>query len=164
MELKRVVVTGLGAVTPLGLSAEETWKNLLAGVSGADTIKQFDASRYKTNFACEVKDFDASKWIDRKEARKMDKFCQFALAAATMAIEDSQMDLETIDKNRVGVVYGVGIGGLRTMQEELEYFSQHKDAPKFGPFFIPKMIGDIAPGHISIKYGFHGPNYAKTSA
>ena len=106
MELKRVVVTGLGAVTPLGLSAEETWKNLLAGVSGADTIKQFDASRYKTNFACEVKDFDASKWIDRKETRKMDKFCQFALAAATMAIEDSQMDLDTIDKNRVGVVYG----------------------------------------------------------
>ena len=145
MELKRVVVTGLGAVTPLGLSAEETWKNMLAGVSGADTIKQFDASRYKTNFACEVKDFDASKWIDRKEARKMDKFCQFALAAATMAIEDSQMDLDTIDKNRVGVVYGV-------------------DAPKFGPFFIPKMIGDIAPGHISIKYGFHGPNYATTSA
>lgn len=164
MELKRVVVTGLGAVTPLGNSAEETWKNMLAGVSGADTIKQFDATRYKTQFACEVKDFDASKWIDRKEARKMDKFCQFAMASAAMAIEDAAINLETIDKNRVGVIYGVGIGGLKTMQDELEYYSQHKDEPKFGPFFIPKMIGDIAPGQISIKYGFHGPNYATTSA
>ena len=164
MELKRVVVTGLGAVTPLGLSAEETWKNMIAGVSGADTIKQFDASRYKTTFACEVKDFDASKWIDRKEARKMDKFCQFAMASAAMAIEDSAMDLETIDKKRVGVIFGVGIGGLKTMQDELEFYSAHKDAPKFGPFFIPKMIGDIAPGQISIKYGFHGPNYGVVSA
>ena len=164
MELKRVVVTGLGAVSPLGLTAEETWKNLLAGVSGADTIKQFDATPYKTHFACEVKDFDPSKWIDRKEARKMDKFCQFAMAAATMAVEDSEMNLETIDKNRVGVIFGVGIGGLRTMQEEIEYFTAHRDNPKWGPFFIPKMIGDIAPGNISIKYGFHGPNYATTSA
>ncbi len=164
MELKRVVVTGIGAVSPLGNSAEETWENMLKGVSGAAPITQFDATRYKTQFACEVKNFDASKWIDRKEARKMDKFCQLALAGATMAIEDSGMDLETINKDRVGVIYGVGIGGLKTMQDELEYYSQHKDEPKFGPFFIPKMIGDIAPGHISIKYGFHGPNYATTSA
>ena len=118
MELKRVVVTGLGAVTPLGLSAEETWKNMLAGVSGADTIKQFDASRYKTTFACELKDFDPTVWIDRKEARKMDKFCQMAIAGADMAIKDSGMDLETIDKDRVGVIYGVGIGGRKTMQDE----------------------------------------------
>ena len=164
MELKRVVVTGMGAVTPLGLSAEETWKNMLAGVSGCDIIKQMDASRYKTQIACEVKDFDPTQWIDRKEARKMDKFCQMAVAGADMAIKDSGMDLETVDKDRIGVVYGVGIGGLRTMQEELEYYSEHKDAPKFGPFFIPKMIGDIAPGQISIRYGFHGPNYATTSA
>ena len=129
-----------------------------------DTIRQFDASRYKTTFACELKDFDPTVWIDRKEARKMDKFCQMAIAGADMAIKDSGMDLETIDKDRVGVIYGVGIGGLKTMQEELEYYSEHKDQPKFGPFFIPKMIGDIAPGHISIRYGFHGPNYATTSA
>ena len=158
------MVTGMGAVTPLGLSAEETWKNMLAGVSGCDIIKQMDASRYKTQIACEVKDFDPTQWIDRKEARKMDKFCQMAVAGADMAIKDSGMDLETVDKDRIGVVYGVGIGGLRTMQEELEYYSEHKDAPKFGPFFIPKMIGDIAPGQISIRYGFHGPNYATTSA
>ncbi len=157
-------MTGMGAVTPLGLSAEETWKNMLAGVSGCDIIKQMDASRYKTQIACEVKDFDPTQWIDRKEARKMDKFCQMAVAGADMAIKDSGMDLETVDKDRIGVVYGVGIGGLRTMQEELEYYSEHKDAPKFGPFFIPKMIGDIAPGQISIRYGFHGPNYATTSA
>ncbi len=164
MELKRVVVTGIGCISPLGNSAEETWKNLLAGVSGCDIIKQMDASRYKTQIACEVKDFNPEQWIDRKDARKMDKFCQMAVAGADMAIKDSGMDLEKINKDRVGVIYGVGIGGLKTMQEELEYYSEHKDTPKFGPFFIPKMIGDIAPGHISIRYGFHGPNYATTSA
>ncbi|MDO4172216.1 MAG: beta-ketoacyl-ACP synthase II [Prevotellaceae bacterium] len=164
MELKRVVVTGLGAVTPLGLTAEETWKNMLAGVSGADTIKQFDASRYKTTFACEVKDFDPTKWIDRKEVRKMDKFCQFAIASAAMGIEDAGINLETVDKDRIGVIYGVGIGGLRTMQDEIDYYCQHKETPKRNPVFIPKMIGDIAPGQISIRYGFHGPNYATTSA
>ncbi len=164
MELKRVVVTGLGAVTPLGLTAEETWKNMLAGVSGADQIKQFDATRYKTTFACEVKDFDPSQWIDRKEARKMDKFCQFAIASADMALKDSALDLEAADKDRIGVVFGVGIGGLKTMQDEIEYYAEHRDTPKFNPFFIPKMIGDIAPGQISIRYGFHGPNYATTSA
>lgn len=163
MELKRVVVTGIGAVTPLGLSAEETWKNLVAGVSGADNIKQFDATRYKTQFACEVKDFDPSQWIDRKEARKMDKFCQFAIASAAMGIEDAGINLETVDKNRIGVIYGVGIGGLRTMQDEIEAYTARKETPKFNPFFIPKMIGDIAPGQISIRYGFHGPNYATTS-
>ena len=164
MELKRVVVTGIGAVTPLGLSAEETWKNLLAGVSGAADIKQFDATRYKTHFACEVKDFDPSKWIDRKEVRKMDKFCQFAIASAAMGIEDAAIDLETVDKDRIGVIYGVGLGGLQIIKKEIDYYSSHKDAPKFNPFFIPKMIGDIAPGQISIRYGFHGPNYATTSA
>ena len=164
MELKRVVVTGIGAVTPLGLTAKETWENMLNGVSGADNIKQFDATRYKTHFACEVKDFDPSQWIDRKEARKMDKFCQFAIASAAMGIEDAGIDLETVDKKRVGVIYGVGIGGLRTMQDEIESYSERKETPKFNPFFIPKMIGDIAPGQISIRYGFHGPNYATTSA
>ncbi len=164
MELKRVVVTGIGAVTPLGLTAEETWKNMINGVSGADSIKQFDATRYKTQFACEVKDFDATKWIDRKELRKMDKFCQFAIASAAMGIEDAGIDLETVDKNRIGVIYGIGIGGLKTMQDEIDYYSSHKETPKFNPFFIPKMIGDIAPGQISIRYGFHGPNYATTSA
>ena len=164
MELKRVVVTGIGCVSPLGNSAEETWKNLLDGKSGCDTIKQMDATRYKTQIACEVKNFNAEEWIDRKEARKMDKFCQMAVASADMAIKDSAMNLDTINKNRVGVIYGVGIGGLKTMQDELEYYSEHKDTPKFGPFFIPKMIGDIAPGQISIRYGFHGPNYATTSA
>ena len=164
MELKRVVVTGIGAVSPLGLTAEETWKNMLAGVSGCDIIKQMDASRYKTQIACEVKDFNPEQWIDRKEARKMDKFCQMAVASADMAIKDAEMNLETIDKDRIGVIFGVGIGGLKTMQDELEYYSEHKDTPKFGPFFIPKMIGDIAPGQISIRYGFHGPNYATTSA
>ena len=164
MELKRVVVTGIGCVSPLGNSAEETWKNLLDGKSGCDTIKQMDATRYKTQIACEVKNFNAEEWIDRKEARKMDKFCQMAVASADMAIKDSAMNLDTINKNRVGVIYGVGIGGLKTMQDELEYYSEHKDTPKFGPFFIPKMIGDIAPGQVSIRYGFHGPNYATTSA
>ena len=164
MELKRVVVTGIGCVSPLGNSAEETWKNLLDGKSGCDTIKQMDATRYKTQIACEVKNFNAEEWIDRKEARKMDKFCQMAVASADMAIKDSAMNLDTINKNRVGVIYGVGIGGLKTMQDELEYYSEHKDTPTFGPFFIPKMIGDIAPGQISIRYGFHGPNYATTSA
>lgn len=164
MELKRVVVTGIGAVTPLGLTAEETWENLVNGVSGADDIKQFDATRYKTHFACEVKGFDPTKWIDRKEVRKMDKFCQFAIASAAMGIEDAGIDLETVDKDRIGVIYGIGIGGLKTMQDEIDYFCAHKDTPKFNPFFIPKMISDIAPGQISIRYGFHGPNYATTSA
>ena len=167
MELKRVVVTGLGAVTPLGLSADETWKNLLAGVSGAAPITPFNPEKFKAQFACEVKDFNGEAFgIDRKEARKMDRYCQFAIAAAKMAIDDSGMDLEAVDKNRVGVVYGVGIGGIKTFEEEIRGYERTADTigPKFGPFFIPKMIADIAAGHISILYGFHGPNYATTSA
>ena len=167
MELKRVVVTGLGAVTPLGLSADETWKNLLAGVSGAAPITLFNPEKFKAQFACEVKGFNVEDFgIDRKEARKMDRYCQFAIAAAKMAIEDSAMDLETVDKNRVGVVYGVGIGGIKTFEEEIRNYEKNGEllGPKFGPFFIPKMIADIAAGHISIMYGFHGPNYVTTSA
>ena len=167
MELKRVVVTGLGAVTPLGLSADETWKNLLAGVSGAAPITLFNPEKFKAQFACEVKGFNVEDFgIDRKEARKMDRYCQFAIAAAKMAIEDSAMDLETVDKNRVGVVYGVGIGGIKTFEEEIRNYEKNGEllGPKFGPFFIPKMIADIAAGHISILYGFHGPNYVTTSA
>ena len=164
MELKRVVVTGLGAITPVGHTPEETWQNLLNGVSGAAPIQSFDASRFKTTFACEVKDFDPTKYIDRKEVRKMDRYCQLAVASAMQGIEDAQITTENTNFDRVGVIYGVGIGGLRTFQEEVEYYAEHKDTPKFSPFFIPKMIGDIASGHISIKYGFHGPNYATMSA
>ena len=167
MELKRVVVTGLGAITPLGNSAEETWKKLLAGTSGAAPITHFDATNFKTQFACEVKDFKPEDFgIDRKEARKMDLYCQYAIASAKQAIDDSQLNLDTVDKNRVGVVYGVGIGGIKTFEEEIRAYERSGSTvgPKFGPFFIPKMIADIAAGHISIMYGFHGPNYVTTSA
>lgn len=165
MELKRVVVTGIGAVTPLGNNPEETWEALLAGKSGAAPITHFDTSLYKTQFACEVKNLNVTDYIDRKEARKIDTYAQFALISAQQAIEDSGMDLETVDKNRIGVVYGVGIGGIKTFEDEIGYYATHKEnGPKFNPFFIPKMISDIAAGHISIKYGFHGPNYATTSA
>jgi len=167
MELKRVVVTGLGAVTPLGHTAEETWKNLLAGVSGAAPITLFNPEKFKAQFACEVKGFNPEDFgIDRKEARKMDRYCQFAIASAKMAIEDSGLNLDTVDKNRVGVVYGVGIGGIKTFEEEIRNYEKNGEllGPKFGPFFIPKMIADIAAGHISILYGFHGPNYVTTSA
>ena len=165
MELKRVVVTGLGAVTPVGLTVEETWKNLLAGVSGAAPITQFDSSLCKTHFACEVKDLDISQYIDRKEARKLDRYTQLALISAIQGVEDSGIDLQTEDLNRIGVIYGVGIGGIRTFEDEVKYYGQHEDqGPKFSPFFIPKMISDIAAGHISIHFGFHGPNYTTTSA
>ena len=166
MELKRVVVTGIGCVSPLGNNAEETWKKLLDGVSGAAPITHFDASLFKTKFACELKDFNAADYIDRKEARKMDPYCQYALAAATMAVDDSAIDLESIDKNRVGVVFGVGIGGMQTFEEEITNYAKTGDTlgPKFSPFFVPKMIADICAGHISIKYGFHGPNYITSSA
>ena len=165
MELKRVVVTGIGAVSPLGNSAEETWKNVLAGVSGAAPITHFDTTNFKTTFACEVKDFNVADFIDRKEARKMDPYCQYAMAAATMAVDNSKLDLESIDKNRVGVVLGVGIGGMQTFEEEVSYYATHEDqGPRFNPFFVPKMIADIAAGHISMKYGFHGPNYVTSSA
>ena len=164
MELKRVVVTGLGAVTPVGNNPEETWKNLLEGVSGAAPITHFDASQFKTQFACEVKGFNVNDYIDRKEARKMDRYAQLAMASPVQAVEDSKMDLESVDKNRIGVVYGVGIGGIKTFEDEVGYYATHQEnGPKFNPFFIPKMISDIAAGQISIRYGFHGPNYATTS-
>ena len=166
MELKRVVVTGMGAVTPLGNTTEETWKNLIEGVSGAGPITHFDASLFKTQFACEVKDFNVGNYIDRKEARRMDLYTQYALAAAKMAVDDSGMDLEAVNKDRIGVVFGVGIGGIHTFEEEAgAYALTGKElGPKYNPFFIPKMIADIASGHISIMYGFHGPNYTTTSA
>lgn len=165
MELKRVVVTGLGAVTPVGNTPDETWSNLLAGKSGAGKITHFDPTNFKTQFACEVKNLNTNDYIDRKEARKIDLYAQFALIAAQQAIEDCAADLKTIDKNRVGVVFGVGIGGIKTFEDEIGYYALNKEnGPKFNPFFIPKMISDIASGHISMKYGFHGPNYATTSA
>jgi len=167
MELKRVVVTGLGAVTPLGNSVGETWQNLLVGKSGAAPITHFDASRFKTQFACEVKNFNPEDFgMDRKEVRKLDPYCQYALAAASMAVEDAGVAAEGIDKNRVGVIMGVGIGGMTTYEEEVTNYALTKDkiGPKFNPFFVPKMIADICAGHISIKYGFHGPNYVTASA
>ena len=165
MELKRVVVTGLGAVTPVGNTPKETWEALLAGKSGAAPITHFDTTNFKTTFACEVKDLDVNAYLDRKEARKMDRYTQLAMIAAKQAVEDSAMDLDAEDKNRIGVVYGVGIGGIKTFEDEVTYYGAHReDGPKFNPFFIPKMIADIAAGQISIMYGFHGPNYITASA
>ena len=165
MELNRVVVTGLGAVTPLGLNVEETWKSMVEGKSGCGPITQFDASQCKTHFACEVKGFDPKQYLDRKEIRKMDRYTQLAMASAIQGVEDSGIDAEGIDKNRVGVIYGAGIGGINTFQKEVVDYGQNIErGPFFSPFFIPMMISDIAAGQISIKYGFHGPNYATTSA
>lgn len=165
MELKRVVVTGLGAVTPVGNTPEETWNNLVNGVSGAAPFTLFDASKFKTQFGCEVKNLNVTDYIDRKEVRKMDRYTQFAFISALQAVKDSGLDLETVDKNRVGVIFGVGIGGIKTFEDEVKYYAQHEEmGPKFNPFFIPKMIADIAAGQISIHFGFHGPNYATTSA
>lgn len=165
MELKRVVVTGLGAVTPVGNTPEETWNSLVNGVSGAAPITLFDASKFKTRFACEVKNLNFNDYIDRKEARKMDRYTQLAMVSAIQAVKDSGMDLDAIDKTNVGVVFGVGIGGIKTFEDEVKYYALHEaDGPKFNPFFIPKMISDIAAGQISIYFGFNGPNYATTSA
>ena len=165
MELKRVVVTGLGAVTPLGNSVPEFWDNLVKGVSGAAPITRFDTSSFKTQFACEVKDFDPNKYFDRKEARKLDLYAQYAIAAAQEALENSGVDLEAIDKDEVGVIFAAGIGGIATFEQEIGYYYQHlENGPKFNPFFIPKMISDIAAGQISIMYGFRGPNYSTASA
>ena len=165
MELKRVVVTGLGAVTPVGNNVEETWNNLLNGVSGAAPITQFDTSKCKTHFACEVKGLDINQYLDRKESRRLDRYTQLAMISAIQAVADSGMDLEKEDKNRIGVVYGVGIGGIRSFEDEVTYYAQHiEDGPKFSPFFIPKIIADIASGHISIHFGFSGPNYTTISA
>ena len=165
MELKRVVVTGLGAVTPLGNTPEETWENMVKGVSGAAPITLFDATNFKTQFACEVKNWNTNEWIDRKDARKMDRYAQLAMASAVQGVKDSGLDLDQVDKNRVGVIYGVGIGGIKTFEEEASYYALNKEkGPRFSPFFIPKMIADIAAGQISIHFGFHGPNFTTTSA
>ncbi len=166
MELKRVVVTGLGALTPVGNTVPEFWNNLVNGVSGAGPITHFDASKFKTQFACEVKNFNANDFIDRKEARKMDLYTQYAIAAAKEAVSDAEIDVEKEDLNKIGVIFGVGIGGLHTFEEEVLNYAQTKDTigPRFNPFFIPKMIADIASGHISMIYGFHGPNFTTTSA
>ena len=165
MELKRVVVTGLGALTPVGNTAPETWENLVNGVSGAGPITHFDASLFKTQFACEVKNFNPNDFIDRKEARKMDLYTQYAIVAAKEAVTDSGLDVEKEDLNRIGVIFGVGIGGMHTFEEETGNYALHKDqGPKYNPIFIPKMIADICAGQISIMYGFHGPNYVTSSA
>jgi 3-oxoacyl-[acyl-carrier-protein] synthase II len=164
MELKRVVVTGLGALTPLGKNVAEFWQNLESGVSGCDYIQQFDVTKFKTRFACEVKDFDPTQYFDKKEARKMDRYCQFALIASDEAVKDAGISKENVDPDRVGVIFASGIGGLITFQEEVINFSQGDGTPRFNPFFIPKMILDIAAGQISMRHGFRGPNYAVVSA
>ena len=164
MEKKRVVVTGLGALTPLGNTVKDYWKNLIAGKSGADYITKFDPELFKTKFACEVKDFDPLEIMDRKEVRKLDPFSVYAMATAHEAMNDSKIDLEKIDLNRAGVVWGSGIGGMKTFQEECFNYKDGDGSPRFNPFFVPKMIVDIAAGHISIKYGLKGPNYVTVSA
>lgn len=164
MELKRVVVTGIGALTPIGNSVPEFWVNLIEGVSGSDFITRFDASKFKTQFACEVKNFEVEKYLDKKEARKLDPFVHYALASTDEAVQDSQIDFSQIDPDRAGVIWGSGIGGLRTFIDEVTSFNSGDGTPRFNPFFIPKMIIDIAPGHISIKYGLRGPNFATVSA
>ncbi|MFM2206976.1 MAG: beta-ketoacyl-ACP synthase [Bacteroidota bacterium] len=164
MQLKRVVVTGLGALTPLGNSPEEFWTGLVNGVSGAGPITKFDASKFKTRFACEVKGFDPNDHFDRKEGRKLDGFSQYALVVAEQAVKDAGIDMETINHDRVGVIWGSGIGGLKTFQDEVIAFGRGDGTPRFNPFFIPKMIADIASGHISMKFGFRGPNFTTVSA
>jgi 3-oxoacyl-[acyl-carrier-protein] synthase II len=164
IKLKRVVVTGMGALTPIGNNLESYWNALLEGKSGAALITRFDAEKFKTRFACEIKNYDALDYFDRKEVRKLDPFAQYAMIAADEAIIHSGLDLEAIDKYRTGVIWGAGIGGLETFQNEILEFAKGDGTPRFNPFFIPKMIADIAPGHISIKHGFMGPNYTTVSA
>jgi 3-oxoacyl-[acyl-carrier-protein] synthase II len=164
MELRRVVVTGLGALTPIGNNIQEFWNGLINGVSGAAPITYFDASKFKTQFACELKNFNVEEFIDRKEARKMDRYAQYAMVSSEEAMKDANFDLDKLDKDRAGVIWGSGIGGLETFQIEVLNFAAGDGTPKFNPFFIPKMIGDIACGHISIKYGFRGPNFGTVSA
>ncbi|MDR1181571.1 MAG: beta-ketoacyl-ACP synthase II [Bacteroidales bacterium] len=164
MELRRVVITGLGALTPIGNSCNEYWRNLLLGVSGACPISRFDASLFKTRFACEVKGFDILKYVDIKESRKMDLFTQFAIASVCEAMEDSQIDLSSVNLARAGVIWGTGIGGFTTCVEEMNAFAQGDGAPRFSPFFIPKIIADISAGQISMMFGLKGPNYVTTSA
>lgn len=164
MKNRRVVITGLGAITPIGNNIQEYWKGLYDGVSGANLITHFDASKFKTQFACEVKNFDVNEFIDKKEARKMDKFAQYAIVSSDEAIKDSGLDLDKENKDRIGVIWGAGIGGLITFQEEVLTFGKGDGTPRFNPFFIPKMIADIAPGMISIRHGLRGPNFATVSA
>ena len=164
MELKRVVVTGLGALTPIGNDVDTFWQSLLAGKSGAAPITRFDAERFKTQFACELKDFDVKNYIDRKEARRMDRFTQYALVVADEAVKDAGIESLETDPDKIGVIWGSGIGGIDTFLEECMNFANGDGSPRFNPFFIPKMIADLAPGHISIKYGFRGPNYSTVSA
>ena len=164
MNLKRVVVTGIGALTPIGNTAEDFWKGLSIGVSGAAPITKFDASLFKTQFACELKGLDVEQFIDRKEARKMDPFTQYAMISADEAVRSAGLDLEKIDKSRAGVIWGSGIGGLKTFQDEVADFATGDGTPRFNPFFIPKMIADISAGFISMKYGFRGPNFVTVSA
>ncbi|MGN0210498.1 MAG: beta-ketoacyl-ACP synthase II [Muribaculaceae bacterium] len=165
MELKRVVVTGLGAVTPIGNDVETTWNAAINGVSGAGPITHFDASLFKTQFACEVKNFNAEEHFDRRRLRQLDLYAQYALVAAAQAVKDADLDSEAVNKDRVGVIVAAGIGGLHTFEEEAGYYAKNEEkGPKYNPFFIPKMIADIASGHISMDYGFHGPNYGVVSA
>ena len=165
MELKRVVIPGLGAVTPLGNDVASTWEAAKAGRSGAAPITHFDASKFKTQFACEVKNFDANEHFDRKKARQLDLYAQYGVVAARQAVADAKLDGEDIDKNRVGVIVAAGIGGLHTFELEAGYYAMHEESgPRYNPFFIPKMIADIASGHVSMEYGFHGPNYGVVSA
>ena len=164
MELKRVVVTGLGALTPIGNNIQEYWDGLKSGKSGCAPITYFDTEKFKTKFACEVKNYDPLQHFNRKEARKLDRFAQYALISSDQAIQDADLDMDAIDKFRVGVIWGAGIGGIETFQNEVINFSQGDGTPRFNPFFIPKMIADIAPGNISIKHGFMGPNYTTVSA
>jgi len=164
MTLRRVVVTGLGALTPIGNTVQEYWDSLINGVSGAAPITYFDTTNFKTKFACEVKNFNVEDFIDRKEARRMDRYAQYALVATEEAVKDANFNFDTLDKDRVGVIWGSGIGGLETFQEEVINWTNGNGTPKFNPFFIPKMIADIAGGHISIKYGFRGPNFTTVSA
>lgn len=164
MKLKRVVVTGLGALTPIGNTVPEYWNGLLNGVSGAAPITRFDTSKFKTQFACEVKNYDVNAHFDRKEARKYDRYAQYAMVVTEEAIQDAGLNLETLDMDRIGVIWGSGIGGLETLLQEVSDFVKGDGTPRFNPFFIPKMIADIAAGHISIRYGFRGPNFTTTSA
>lgn len=164
MELKRVVVTGIGALTPLGNTKDEYWDSLAKGVSGAALITRFDTEKFRTKFACEVKGFDATEFLDRKEARKMDPNTQYGMVTGEQAIQDSGMDLDSVDKARIGVIWGSGIGGFSTFQDEMINYANGDGTPRFNPFFVPKMIADITPGLLSIKYGFMGPNFATVSA
>ena len=164
MQLKRVVVTGLGALTPIGNNVDEYWEGLVNGVSGAAPITHYDASKFKTRFACELKNFNVTDFMNRKDARKMDKFTQYAIVASDEAIADSNLDFDKEDRNRIGVIWGAGIGGLESFQNEVLNFAEGDGTPRFNPFFIPKMIADIAPGQISIKHGLRGPNFTTVSA